>query len=596
MAASTNDYLKKTGAGTVTSLAAPGKALSATSITVGSTTNYPSDTGIVIAIRQVDSNGDLIAGTYTEWSATVTSPTTLSIVATPVYGSDQIYAAGSTTQVYIPVSSYAHNKLIDGLLAAGMNQTGSFENIVADTVTANEFITAGANANGWTVGLPTPDTVTYNGNRSYDLVFNSNDLTDTLSNGMRTRFTRTVTPPTQCTDLESGSSQYWVKTSPAGLSFTTTYSVSAWVKLESYGSMGVVARKGSVSAAGWACEITSDGTVLLRAGNTAANLDQVQSYQSIPLGKWVHIAGSLTVGTAAGAIYIDGISVPVVTTNGTSTTITQSGNLTIGSSNAPDYYFDGKIAQVAVYSAIISQANIQAAISQGMTGSETSCVGLWKFNGDGNDSNANANNLTATNGPTATTVDSPFNATEYGIITANSFSTNTTLTVQVPEGYAIPTSGGVSAVAYSTQDVPYGFPRDKGKWQISCLGKVAASTTSTSFTTSNYQITAPVGVWRLGYQTTLAATRAATTFAEGNVTLSASSSAEDDSNMSAVIHVTQVGSSTTTVKAAVSKEKHVALTATTPYYLDYKIQGAGITTSLNDSSTATSIYAYLNYV
>ena len=116
MAAQTTDLFRKTGAGTVTTLAAPGKALSATSITVGATTNYPTDTGLVIAIRVVDSAGELVAGTYTEWNAIVASGTSFTIEAAPVYGSDQVYPAGSTTQVFIPLSSSAHNDLIDGIL------------------------------------------------------------------------------------------------------------------------------------------------------------------------------------------------------------------------------------------------------------------------------------------------------------------------------------------------------------------------------------------------------------------------------------------------------------------------------------------------
>lgn len=116
MAAANSDLFRKGGANTVTTLAAPGKALAATSITVGSTTNYPTDTGIVIGIRQVDSDGVLVPGTYSEYNATVTSGTTFSIDAVPVLGSDQVYPAGSTTQVFLPVSSSAHNDLIDGLV------------------------------------------------------------------------------------------------------------------------------------------------------------------------------------------------------------------------------------------------------------------------------------------------------------------------------------------------------------------------------------------------------------------------------------------------------------------------------------------------
>ena len=133
MAASTNDKFKKVGASTVTSLAAPGKALGATSITVGSTTNFPTDTGIVIAIRVVDTAGKLVAGTYTTWSATVTSGTSFAIDPTPLTGSDQVYSAGSTTQVYMPVSSAEHNAMVDGILAQH-NQDGTHNSAAVNTI------------------------------------------------------------------------------------------------------------------------------------------------------------------------------------------------------------------------------------------------------------------------------------------------------------------------------------------------------------------------------------------------------------------------------------------------------------------------------
>lgn len=361
-------------------------------------------------------------------------------------------------------------------------------------------------ADGWQTGLPVPDTITYNGNRSYDLVFNSNDLTDTVSNGMRVKLTRTVTPPTQCTDLESGSSQYWSKTSPAGTTFTDDFCVGAWIKLESYGPCGVVSRYNGTS--GWIMAIDASGIVQLTGYNAASgNYSRVQSYQSVPLNKWVHVAAQLdmstfTATTTTSYIMIDGVNVPAqVTRAGTNpTALVQAGNLEIGSWNGGTNTFDGKIAQAWYSNAKITQSTIQTFISQGMTGSETSIVSHFDFNGDGNDNNANANNLTANGGATATTVDSPFNATEYGIITANSFSTNTTLTVQVPEGYAIPTSGGVSAVSYSTQDVPYGFPRDKAKWDITSVNRQQTNQNSTTtFTTfanvDGHKLIVPIGAW-----------------------------------------------------------------------------------------------------
>lgn len=133
MTANSQDFFKKVGTSTVTTLSAPGKPIGATSINVGSTTGYPTDTGVIISIRTVDTAGTLIAGTHTEWLATVTSGTSLAIEAAPVYGSDQIYAAGSTTQVAIRLSSYSHNKLIDGLLVEH-KQTGKHSDLTADSV------------------------------------------------------------------------------------------------------------------------------------------------------------------------------------------------------------------------------------------------------------------------------------------------------------------------------------------------------------------------------------------------------------------------------------------------------------------------------
>lgn len=152
MAAALTDKFKKAGASTVTSLAAPGKAIGATSITVGSTTNYPLDTGVVVAIRVVDTAGALVAGTYTEWNAIVTSATSFTLDPTPVHGSDQVYAAGSSTQVYISVSSSAHNQLVDGLLVSH-NQDGSQR---AGTITNGSLSTTSGELGGaWTTWATT---------------------------------------------------------------------------------------------------------------------------------------------------------------------------------------------------------------------------------------------------------------------------------------------------------------------------------------------------------------------------------------------------------------------------------------------------------
>lgn len=145
MPASPQDFYKKVGANTVTTLAAPGKNLAATSINVGSTTNYPTDTGIVVGIRVVDSNGTIVPGTYTEWNAVVASSTAITIEAVPVYGTDQVYPAGSLTQVFLMVSSSLHNQMVDGLLVShdqdGKLKAGAISN---SNMLANNTVTTAA--------------------------------------------------------------------------------------------------------------------------------------------------------------------------------------------------------------------------------------------------------------------------------------------------------------------------------------------------------------------------------------------------------------------------------------------------------------------
>jgi hypothetical protein len=69
----------------------------------------------------------------------------------------------------------------------------------------------------------------------------------------------------------------------------------------------------------------------------------------------------------------------------------------------------------------------------------------------------------------------PTGTTDYGII--RSVAT-TTVTVQTPEGNAIPTSGGVSAMSYSTQDRPYGMPTD----DLNILGRAIVQANQTGIT------------------------------------------------------------------------------------------------------------------
>lgn len=438
--------------------------------------------------------------------------------------------------------------------------------------------TTAGTSNDWYSLALSPNTVTALGNRSYSLVFNSTNLTSYISNGMRLKLPRTVTAPTQCTSL-NGTTQYYNKTSPAGMTFTDDFVVSAWVKLSAYPTTNpsVIASRYN-GTSGFVLRVETTGQVMLIGLNGgASNYSFIESYQSIPLNKWVHISAQLdmsafTATTTTSYVMLDGKDVPsFVGRAGTNpTALVQAGDLNIGTANSGTGYsfFNGKIAQVAIYSAKVTQATILASMNQTLTGSETSLVSAYTFNNSINDLSANANNLTANGGALATTVDSPMNATEYGIVMANSFSTNTTLTVQVPEGYSLPTSGGIGTVSYSTQKTPYGFISDESKWTLTTISRGSninngASTGDTYYNVGSMSLSVPVGVFKLTANINVQATMGAATSHGAAAAIGSSAGNSKD-----VAQATGAYSASADVRASCYMNAFVRPTTATSYYIN----------------------------
>lgn len=370
-------------------------------------------------------------------------------------------------------------------------------------IRANSTVNLGSSSvsSGWLDLGFTPNTITYNGNRSYSLVFNSTNLTSTVSPDMRLKLTRLVPAPTQCTSL-NGTTQFYSKTSPAAMTFTDDFVVSAWIKLTSYTNSIIVSRNNGTS--GWYLQSNAAGQIALVGNNAGAgNFSQILTAQAVPLNKWTHLTAQLDMSTFTNTattsyIMFDGIDMTssqalasTVTRGGTNpTALVQAGNLEIGSFNGGTLPFPGKIAQVAIYNAKVTQANIRATISQTLIGTETSLISAYSFNNTINDLNvSNANNLTANGAAVATNADSPVcsnsfgtvtGTTDYAVITSSTFSTNTTIVVEVPIGNAIPTSGGVSAVAYSSQARPFGMPMSNNFGARTAYVGVTSTTASTT--------------------------------------------------------------------------------------------------------------------
>jgi len=354
-----------------------------------------------------------------------------------------------------------------------------------DKIIANiEFLgnVFGDGNTGWVGGvLPAQSgTIINNGNRSYDVPF-ATTVAGILTPGMRVRIPRTVPAPTQCTSL-NGTTQFFNDTSVNGMTFTDDFTVSAWVKLSSYENQTIIGRTTTLGTNGFALRVLTTGQLAINAGNNATI-----SHQSLPLNKWVHVAISVDLSGSSFTLYIDGINSPKLDSFA-SASFTQSGNLTVGAYGAGLEPFPGKIAQAAVFSSVLSAATIRSYMSQGLIGTEPTLVSAYSFNGVITDLNTtNANNLTAQAAAVATNADSPFaldangvpgGTNEFGIVTR---VVTTTATIQVPEGCAIPTSGGVGSIGYSTQGSPFGMPSVDSVFGYAELLS-SSSTASSSFT------------------------------------------------------------------------------------------------------------------
>ena len=475
-------------------------------------------------------------------------------------------------------------------------------------ITVNSITIGGTpSAEGWSPLGATPDTITANGNKSYDLVFNGNDLTDTVSEGMRIRTARTVAAPIQSTSL-NGTTQYYSKTSPNKMTFTDDFTVSAWVKMTQYGTVSLIASRYN-GTSGWALYLSSTGQVTLTGWNAGAvNFSSVTSYQSMPLNKWVHVTAQLdmsafTATTTTSYVMIDGVDVPVsVSRGGTNpTALVQAGNLEIGAYNGGTLLFPGKIAQVAIYSAKVTQATILASMNQGLTGTETNLASAYSFSNSITDLNTTTpNDLTANGSAVATNADSPFGNSgvsttiDYGIVMKKAFSTNTTLTVQVPEGCTIPTSGGVSSIDYSTQAVPYGFPRDRSRWRVNFLRRVVDSTASnaTFAAMTGLSFGVPIGAWHVGYSAGLNVTAViALYFNLNNVSQTGLSSTASDLSMQSTLFGTSGAASNSTM-CRISKD---FLLTTAQTFVMYSL-GSTTTGQLQGSVVQTEFFADNNYI
>lgn len=429
-----------------------------------------------------------------------------------------------------------------------------------------------ASTNGWEV-FPYTFQVSsgYNlGQSSYELTVANQDVTSILSLGTRLRLERSVVGPTQCTDLERGSSQFATLAtgSVTGVTFTDDFTVEAWIKPESLNDMYIAARHSGT--AGWYLRVDSTGSLRI-VGRTSADDSGVSEANSVVPGIWQHVAASLDMSGASAVIYINGISVPVTYTNGANTSLTNTGPLQIGALNSTNT-FDGKIADVRIWSAVRTQTEIRDNMNQLLTGSETNLVAYYKLNGDFNDSTANANNLAASGSAVATNLDNPFADTQYAIVTKLDYSApNTVVTVYTGNANVIPNMT-LNSPFYSGQKIPYNFPAERNKWYTEMkvpIGSISQGTPTGSvwYNIGGVKLPVPIGAWDLSWKSGIYTNETSGT--NGNVfgTLSKANNTEDDNDFTACF-TNQGVTGNLAIVGTVHITKPIQTTVATDYFLN----------------------------
>lgn len=223
-------------------------------------------------------------------------------------------------------------------------------------------------------------------------------------------------PNTYALDLEDASSQRASAPDSASLSFTGSFTLEAWIKLETTPASGeewtIVGKYGTTAFSDWVMTYLNDaGSLYIRgiytnAGGSAKAVAASTS-NTVTTGTWTHVA--ITYNSAGGAnsgkFYRDGVEITTATQD--ADTLRDNNDATyigFGNNQGGDDYFDGIIDEVRIWNVVRTGTQISDNYNCELVGDESGLVAYWKLENNGLDETANNNDLTANNGTFVTDV------------------------------------------------------------------------------------------------------------------------------------------------------------------------------------------------
>ena len=165
----------------------------------------------------------------------------------------------------------------------------------------------------------------------------------------------------QALDFNGSSSRVSVTTE--AYKFTTSFSVSTWVKADARVTWArILDYWGSVSTGGWFIGWNSTNQIYEWRLEQIDNGDGSVVSGAITLGQWYHLVGVYDSSANLGILYVDGQEVDRQTTTGTMPSYSSVDELGIGARLNPtstvSEYFDGQIDDINIYSRALSPQEI----------------------------------------------------------------------------------------------------------------------------------------------------------------------------------------------------------------------------------------------
>jgi len=272
--------------------------------------------------------------------------------------------------------------------------------------------------------------------------FATGDIVDisTIDNLLRERKTLTNvvgnTANTHTIDVERSSSQFLSASDSASLSITGDITFEAWVNVETAPTegqqFGIMSKQGTGDF-GYEFRYRLEGGVFKltftfysnASGATASQFEVSGAAADLGTGTWVHLACAVDVSVPSATIYIDGVAQTTNTLISAATSIfDNSSDYQIGATRdgATDFFFDGKIDDVRLWSVIRTGTEIADNRSLELVGNETSLEAYHPLNNSLLDRTANNNDLTNNGSAVFQSADLPFTTGLTVVDTTLSFS------------------------------------------------------------------------------------------------------------------------------------------------------------------------------